>query len=64
MLIDVHGYDQKVIQLVSDRQYGEIIEIGGLHIALPKNHLSLRYYFIIFQKKTNFGNDLTLHRSY
>jgi len=58
MLIDVHGYDQKVIQLVSDRQYGEIIEIGGLHIALPKKPSKSEILFHNLPKKDQFWKRL------
>ncbi len=36
MLIDVEGYDDKVISLAGDGKHGDVIELAGLHIALPK----------------------------
>ena len=36
MLIDVEGYDDKVISLAGEGDHGDVIEVAGLHIALPK----------------------------
>ena len=36
MLIDVEGYDDKVISLAGDGEHGDVIELAGLYIALPK----------------------------
>ena len=36
MILDVEGYDEKVVSLDSEGRVGEVIEIYGLDIALPK----------------------------
>ena len=36
MLVDVKGYDDKVIAISSDGSVGEVIELHGLLVGLPK----------------------------
>ena len=58
MLIDVEGYTEKVIQLIHDKPIGEIVEIGNIAIALPKQPQKSEILFHLLPKKDQFWKRL------